>query len=60
MGLSVDIWNIDLPEIRVNSGQPPEIAHRHTCRDSRMALGRITNMEDFEKERTRVLSKPLP
>ena len=54
------IRDIDLPEIKVNPDQPQKIANRLKCQDVRMALGRIVTREDFEKERRRILSKPLP
>jgi hypothetical protein len=60
LGLFVNVWDIDLPEIKVNPSQPQKIANRQKCRDVRLALGRIVTREDFEKERTRILSKPLP
>jgi hypothetical protein len=60
LGLFVNIWDIDLPEINVNREQSQKIVNRQKCRDVRLALGRIVTRENFEKERMRVLSKPLP
>lgn len=60
MGLFVNVWDIDLPELRMNPDQPQTIANRLKCRDVRLALGRVVTREDFEKEQIRILSKLLP
>jgi len=60
LGLFVNVWDIDLPELRVNPDQTQTIANRQKCRDVRLALGRVVTREIFEKERIRILSKPLP
>jgi len=55
LGLSVNIRNVDLPEIRVSPDQPQTIANLRKYRDVRLALGRIVTREDFEKDRIRIL-----
>jgi hypothetical protein len=44
----------------VNPDQPQTIANLRKCREVRLALGRIVTREDIEKDRIRILSKPLP
>lgn len=53
------IWDKDLPEIRVCREELIESSKRYPL-PTRMALGRIMTMEEFEIERERILSRPLP
>jgi len=60
LGLFVNIWDIDLPELMMNPDQRRMIVNNQKCHNVLLALGRVMTREDFEKEGIRILSKPLP
>lgn len=53
------IWDADMREITVSPETLPGYASRYRL-PARMALGRICTLEMFEKDRERIISKPLP
>lgn len=56
----VDIWDKELPEIKINREALVKNSQRYRIGSVRLALGRVSTQEDFDEAKKRILSKPLP
>jgi len=59
-GVSEEIWDQELPPIRVNRGTVKKQATRYRMGSVRLALGRIKTRDEFEEEKREIIKKQLP
>lgn len=59
-GVSEEIWDQELPPIRVNRDTVKRQATRYRMGSVRLALGRIKTREEFEEEKREIIKKQLP
>jgi hypothetical protein len=57
---SFDIWDQDLPDIKINRESLIKNAQTYRIGSVRLALGRVCTQEDFDAAKQKILSKPLP
>ncbi|MHC1594269.1 MAG: hypothetical protein ACXQT2_03060 [Methanotrichaceae archaeon] len=55
-----DILDRDLPEMRLDKDLIREQAKRYRIGSVRVSLGRVRTGEEFEEDKKRILSCPLP
>ncbi len=59
-GVSEEIWDQELPPIRVNKDAIKKQAARYRMGSVRLALGRIKTREEFEKDKREIIKKQFP
>jgi len=59
-GVSEEIWDQELPPIRVNKDMVKKQAARYRMGSVRLSLGRIKTREEFEDEKREIMQKQLP
>ena len=57
---SPDVWDRELREIRIDRNELIKNSDRYRIGSVRLAMGRVCTQEEFEEEKQRILSKPLP
>jgi hypothetical protein len=57
---TLDIWNTELPDLKINRESLVKNSKRYRIGSVRLALGRVCTQEDFDNVKERILSKPLP
>ena len=60
MADATDIWDKELPEIKINREELVKNSKRYRIGSVRLAMGRVCTQEDFDEAKQRILSKPLP
>lgn len=55
-----DVWDRELREIRIDRNELIKNSDRYRIGSVRLAMGRVCTQEEFEEEKQRILSKPLP
>jgi hypothetical protein len=55
--ISEDIWDLELPPIRINKDAIKKQVTRYRMGSVRLALGRIKTREEFEEEKRKILKK---
>jgi hypothetical protein len=55
-----NVWDRELQEIRIDRDDLVKNSNRYRIGSVRLALGRICTQEEFDEEKQRILSKPLP
>jgi hypothetical protein len=55
-----NVWDRELGEIRINRDDLVKNSNRYRIGSVRLAMGRICTQEEFDEEKQRILSKPLP
>jgi hypothetical protein len=58
-GVREEVWDQDLPPIRVNRDTVRKQGVRYRIGSVRLALGRIKTREEFEEEKREILAKQL-
>jgi hypothetical protein len=57
---SLDIWDKDLPDLKINRESLVKNSRRYRIGSVRLALGRVCTQEEFDTVKEKILSKPLP
>lgn len=55
-----DVWDRELREIRIDRTELIKNSDRYRIGSVRLAMGRVCTQEEFDQEKQRILSKPLP
>jgi hypothetical protein len=55
-----NVWDRELQEIRINRDDLVKNSNRYRIGSVRLAMGRVCTQEEFDEEKQRILSKPLP
>jgi len=55
-----DVWDRELREIRIDRNELIKNSDRYRIGSVRLATGRVCTQEEFDEEKQRILSKPLP
>lgn len=55
-----DVWDRELQEIRIDRDELIKNSNRYRIGSVRLALGRVCTQEEFDEEKKKILSKPLP
>jgi len=55
-----EIWDQELPPIRINKDTVKKQATRYGMGSVRLALGRIKTEEEFEEDKREILKKQFP
>ena len=55
-----EIWDQELPPIRINKDTVKKQATRYSMGSVRLALGRIKTEEEFEEDKREILKKQFP
>ena len=55
-----EVWDRELREIRIDRNELIKNSDRYRIGSVRLAMGRICTQEEFDEEKQRILSKPLP
>jgi len=55
-----DVWDRELREIRIDRNELIKNSDRYRIGSVRLAMGRVCTQEEFDEEKQRILSKPLP
>lgn len=58
--VSEEIWDRELPPIRINKDTIKKQATRYRMGSVRLALGRIKTEEEFEEDKREILKKQFP
>jgi len=57
---SGDVWDVDLPEMKIDKNQIKEQAKKYRMGNVPLGLGRVMNRDEFEDYEMEVLSRRLP
>jgi hypothetical protein len=55
-----DVWDRELREIRIDRDEIIKNSNRYRIGSVRLAMGRVCTQEEFDEEKQKILSKPLP
>ena len=55
-----DVWDRELREIRIDQDELIKNSNRYRIGSVRIAMGRVCTQEEFDEEKQKILSKPLP
>ena len=55
-----DVWDRELREIRIDRDELIKNSNRYRIGSVRLAMGRVCTQEEFDEEKQKILSKPLP
>lgn len=55
-----DVWDRELREIRIDRNELIKNSDRYRIGSVRIAMGRVCTQEEFDHEKQKILSKPLP
>jgi len=55
-----DIWDRELQEIKIDREELVKNSSRYRIGSVRLAMGRVCTQEEFDIEKQKILSKPLP
>ncbi len=55
-----DVWDRELREIRIDRDELIKNSNRYRIGSVRLAMGRVCTQEEFDDEKQKILSKPLP
>lgn len=55
-----NVWDRELQEIRIDRDDLVKNSNRYRIGSVRLALGRVCTQEEFDEEKQKILSKPLP
>lgn len=55
-----DVWDRELREIRIDRDELIKNSNRYRIGSVRIAMGRVCTQEEFDEEKQKILSKPLP
>jgi hypothetical protein len=55
-----DVWDRELREIRIDQDELIKNSNRYRIGSVRIAMGRVCTHEEFDEEKQKILSKPLP
>ncbi len=59
-GVREEIWDQELPPIRINKDTIKKQATRYRTGSVRLALGRIKTEEEFEEDKREIIKKQFP
>lgn len=57
---ATDIWDKELPEIKINREDLIKNSKRYRIGSVRLAMGRVCTQEEFDEAKQKILGKPLP
>ncbi|MDO9036092.1 MAG: hypothetical protein Q7U51_12930 [Methanoregula sp.] len=55
-----DVWDRELREIRIDRDEIIKNSNRYRIGSVRLAMGRVCTQEEFDEEKQKIISKPLP
>jgi hypothetical protein len=55
-----DVWDRELQDIRIDRDDLVKNSQRYRIGSVRLAMGRVCTQEEFDHEKQKILSKPLP
>jgi len=55
-----DVWDRELQDIRIDREDLVKNSQRYRIGSVRLAMGRVCTQEEFDHEKQKILSKPLP
>ena len=55
-----DVWDRELQEIKIDRDEIIKNSNRYRIGSVRLAMGRVCTQEEFDEEKQKILSKPLP
>jgi hypothetical protein len=56
----VNIWDQELPEIKINREELVKNSERYRIGSVRLAMGRVCTQEEFDEAKQKIINKPLP
>jgi hypothetical protein len=55
-----DVWDRELQDIRIDREDLVKNSQRYRIGSVRLAMGRVCTQEEFDQEKQKILSRPLP